>query len=162
MNDIERLEMVLEKYPADVSVMLMLVDAYIAIEGGELLAEAYRWASKWGRCPFLRPAHSIELRGLDLDVRGNPFSVYDWESMDHMPYLQRYIPHYAKLPAKLYQQIRVLPDRTYGGIREAYTLLGRGLVALNNAEPNWLTFDAGFITNIQYTSTNPNPVKLGG
>ncbi len=108
-------------HAGDVAQMLVLSDA-LEEEGHLELAQAYRWAAERGMWPFQRREYPW--------VNDAPL-VWDWDVVDRQwPERPPGVPDCAKLPRKLYQAIKRLPNRRYGTVHDAFVLLGRGLDAL--------------------------------
>jgi hypothetical protein len=97
--------------------MLVYADA-LEDSGDDSLARAYRWAAKHGKWPFERRKLQREGQGM----------AYDWDGEHRESVVSSgRVPAHALLPRHLYDGIRSLPDKTYGGVREAFVLLARVL-----------------------------------
>lgn len=81
-------------------------------EGFSELANAYRWAWKNSKWPFPRTEHKTQI------------VVYDWD-LDHREVLAA--PPHCRLPRELYNSMRVLKERRYGNIAQAFVLLANVL-----------------------------------
>lgn len=116
--------------------MHVLADAIEEFEDLELshVSLAFHYAADHGRWPYVR--YKKGLWGTyDSSLANNAPYVYDWNGEHRKGKLNEKIPEYSLLPKHVFQTITWLPRRRYGGIYEAFVLLGRSLVGEVNAPP---------------------------
>lgn len=96
--------------PGDTETMLVLSDA-IKEQGNEKLGESYRWAAVRKKWPFTRTLFNT----------GE--TIYDWDAEGRdVP-----VPDSARLPRAMYDAIKRMPDKKYGGVNDAFVLLSKVL-----------------------------------
>lgn len=101
-------------------------------QGKEALARAYRYARSKDLWPFTR-THYTNLSLTPFRSKGR--LIYDWDVEGRkLEPLNGFAPSYAWLPVRLYNLIKRLPDRRYGGVSRAFVLLARGLQAWKRAD----------------------------